>query len=307
MQNGRVFDWNDLRCFLAVLRDGTTLAASRRLGVSQSTAARRIAALETALGLELFDKRPSGYTPTEAATALLPLAETAETALEAFAATASAHRRGMIGVVRLTTNDVFASAFLLRALGEFRTSYPAVRVELVTSDRFLDLAAGEADVALRAGAPPTDRGLVGRRLAVDRWSVYCSRAYMEANGAPRRAEDMAQHPVFSVDDAFPRSPTVEWVERHVPPQAVALRQNSISGLFASLKSGLGVTMMSDFVAAGDPDLVLCFTPDIQDHNEIWLVTHERLRKTPRVRALMDFLGGFFTARRQAEAQSAPVA
>jgi len=79
----------------------------------------------------------------------------------------------------------------------------------------------------------------------------------------------------------------------VPESAIVMRQNTIGGLFGSLRSGLGVTVMSDFLASSDTNLVRCFTPEVAVHSEIWLITHERLRKTPRVRALMDFLADYF--------------
>ena len=80
----------------------------------------------------------------------------------------------------------------------------------------------------------------------------------------------------------------------MPESAIVMRQNTIGGLFGSLRSRLGVTVMSDFLASSDANLVRCFTPDVPVHSEIWLVTHERVRKAPRVRALMDFLAEYFT-------------
>lgn len=288
-----MFDWNDLKYLLAVARQGTTLGASRELRVSQSTVARRVQALEEALGLELFDKRQSGYVLTELGEKLRGSAEAIETAMGGFAAEASAHKRGLAGSVRLTTNETFANLFLVRAIREFREAYPNVGLEIVTADKLLDLAQGEADVALRAGTRPVEPDLVGRRLAVDRWSVYCSREYAAQHGIPRSAEDFHRHHVVSADGLLSRSPLIDWVEANVPPDSIVMRQNSISGLYASIKGGIGVSMMSDFVAIADPDLVHCFTPEIEHQPEVWIVTHERLRGVPRVRAVLDFLTGYF--------------
>lgn len=288
-----MFDWNDLKFFLAVARAGTTLRAAKTLRVSQSTAARRIAALEREIGLKLFDKRQSGYVPTEAGSALIETAEKIEAVTSAFAAAASAHKRGLTGTVRFTCSEVGVSSLMMGAIREFREAYPGIRLDLITTDRKLDLAAGEADVAFRAGIPPTEPTLVGRRLAIDTWSVYCTRSYAEKHGAPKAPEDLAHHAFFTVNEDFPRLPMIEWIERYVPEDAIVMRQNSIGGLFGSLRSGLGVTVMSDFLASSDTNLVRCFTPDVPTHSEVWLVTHERLRKTPRVRALMDFLADYF--------------
>jgi len=293
-------DWNDLRHFLAVARTGTTLAAARALRVSQSTVARRIAALETALSLTLFEKRPAGYALTEAGRALLPEAEAVEAAAAAFADTAAARQRVLSGTVRLTTNEVLAGGFLMQAMRDFRATYPGVMLEIVTADRHLDLESGEADVALRAAPPPTQPGLVGRRIAQDSWSLYCSRAHAERHGVPRSIAELAGHPFVSVEEAAYRGPILEWVRRNVSPGSVALRPNSVGGMLAAIRGGLGVGLMSDFVAARDPELVRCFDPGLPPHYEIWLLTHERLRHAPHVRAVLDYLGGYVASGLQRE-------
>ena len=300
----RMFDWNDLKYFLAVARAGTTLKAAATLKVSQSTAARRIAALEKAIGVKLFDKRQSGYVPTEAGAALIKTAEEVETSTGVFGAAASAHKRGLTGTVRFTCSEIAVSALFMSALREFRDAYPSVRLELITTDRRLDLATGEADVAFRAGTPPTEPELVGRRIAIDTWSVYCTKSYAEKHGAPTSPEDLPHHAFFTLHDEFPRLPIIEWIARHVPESAIVMRQNTIGGLFGSLRSGLGVTVMSDFLASTDANLIRCFTPDAPAHSEIWLITHERLRTVPRVRALMDFLAEYLVKGRHVGAAPA---
>lgn len=290
-----MIDWNDIRFFLAVLRSGTTLGASRALGVSQSTVARRIAVLEQGLGLELFDKRQSGYGLTEAGAELLETAEAMETAAGAFTTKAAARKRGLSGTVRLTTNDLFANEFLMRAMRDFRASFPEILLEVITSDSRLDLASGEADIALRASTPPTQPDLVGRRIAKDNWSIYCSRAYSLKNGTPTSIAELASHPVISVSAEPFGGPVVAWIKTHIPASAIALRQNSIGAVYSAIKSGFGIGLIPDFVAAHDPDMVRCFDPRIEHDYEIWLLTHERLRTVPRIRAVLDYLGGYFAS------------
>lgn len=303
MQNPPM-DWNDVRHFLAVARTGTTLAAARDLRVSQSTVARRIAALEAALSLTLFDKRPAGYALTEAGQALLAEAGAVEAAATAFADRAAARQRVLSGTVRLTTNEVLAGAFLMQAMRDFRATYPGIRLEIVTADRHLDLESGEADVALRAAAAPTQPGLVGRRIAKDSWSVYCSRAYAERHGVPGRVADLAGHPFIGVDVVAYQGPVVDWVGRNVAADAIALRPSSVSGMLAAIRGGVGVGLMSDFVAARDPELVRCFEPGLPPHYEIWLLTHERLRQAPHVRAVLDYLGGYVASGLRREGHAA---
>jgi DNA-binding transcriptional LysR family regulator len=284
-----MFDWNDLRHFLAVAKAGTTLAAARELGVSQSTAARRIDALETALGVKLFDRRQSGYALTDLGKELAETATGVEVAAGAFASRAAALRRGLTGTVRITTNDLFAGEVLMPSLNAFRRAHPRILLEMVTSDRRLDLAKGEADVALRAGTPPSQANLVGRRIAKDTWSFYCSRAYAKRHGKPASLGELANHQVLGPDPQAFATPLVDWLQRSIPRRTILLRQNNVGTMLASLRNGLGVGLMADFVARSDPELVLCFEPGIDVKYEIWLLTHERLRNDPHVRAVLNFL------------------
>ena len=290
-----MIDWNDLRHFLAVARTGTTLAASRQLGVSQSTVARRIDALETALGLKLFDRRQAGYALTEAGQDLIEAAASVESAASTFTDKATSLQRGITGTVRFTTNDLFANQVLLPALPAFREAHPEIRLEMVTSDRRLDLASGEADIALRAGTPPSDPALVGRCIAQDTWGVYCSRSYAERHGIPASAEDLGQHGVLGIDPQAFGGPVIDWARTAIPRSSILVHQNSVSMMYMSVRSGLGVGLVPDFVARTDREMVHCFDPKIDMSYEIWLLTHERLRNVPRVRAVLDFMTEYLTS------------
>src|SRR6187551_1877351 len=103
-----MMDWNDLRYFLAVAREGSTLAAGRALRVSQKTVARRLAALEQALGLPLFDRRQAGYTLTPAGEQLVARANQVEASAIEFEQAAASHGRDLSGIVSLTTHEIFA-------------------------------------------------------------------------------------------------------------------------------------------------------------------------------------------------------
>ena len=290
-----MLDWNDLRHFLAVAGSGSTLAAGRALGVSQSTAARRVAALEAALGLELFEKTPAGYLPTEAAAELLQAAKGVEAAAELFENKAAAKKRGLSGVVRLTTNEAFATGFLLRAMRDFHAAYPGICLDVITSDRHLNLEAGEADVALRVGPRPTRPDLAGRRIATESWSVYCSRAYAATRGTPRCPAEVAGHVFIGTDMLPPAGPFTAWIAANVPAEAILLRPSSVSAVFAAIRAGLGLGLMSDFVAAGDADLIRCFDTEIEPFYEIWLLADARRRNTPQIRAVLDYLSGYFAS------------
>src|SRR6478609_8993687 len=179
-----MLDWNDLRYFLSVADLGSTLAAGKALRVSQTTVARRIAALETELGLPLFEKRQAGYALTPAGEELVERARQVGAAANAFAEAADAEKRAVSGTVRITTQDIFAVSLLAPMLRELHERHPEIMIELDDSQEFRDLGEGEADIALRSAYGDIGAGVVGRRLGGDDWTLYCSRDYAAQHGVP---------------------------------------------------------------------------------------------------------------------------
>ena len=283
-------DWDDLKFFLAVARSGSTLGAGRTLRVSQTTVARRLSALEGALGLVLFERRQAGYALTPAGEALVGRAEAVEAAANSFGEAAGSQSREASGTVCLTTIELYAVTVLPPILKDLHDAHPALRIELDTGDQRRDLGAGEADVALRGGHMPIDSSLVGRRIAPDPWTLYCSRDYAAAHPRPRSAEDLRHHAIVGGGGEKVWPLYRAWLRRHRLEEAVTIHHSSGTGLLAAVRAGAGLAVLPSFVADRDPDLVRCLEPMATDDAELWLLTHERLRHTPRVRAVMDFLG-----------------
>ncbi len=281
-------EWGDLRFLLHVVREGSTLAASRVLNTSQSTVMRRIAVLEGQLGLSLFEKRRSGYVPTDTLLGLLGKLEAVEAAHSAFESEARVICRGLSGTVRLTTPELISSHFLKFPLQQFRQLNPDIRIELVASDDYLDLS-WEADIALRAGDPPTDGALFGRRIINDTWSVYCSRAYAEANGYPTTTADFGKHGFICIVERARPDRLTEWMNTHFPPDNIVLRHSSLMSAFFSVKAGDGIGICPDMIGMNEPEFIRCMPVDVQTGKEVWLLAHERNRQTPRIRIVLDFL------------------
>ena len=284
-----MLDWNDLRYFLAVARDGSTLAAAKALRVSQTTVARRIAALEQALGFPVFEKRQAGYSLTPAGESLLEEAKRVEDSASAFTDAAAAHSRDVSGVVRITTEEIYSHGVLAPLLRELHERYPEILIELDNSQQVLDLGSGAADIALRSSSKEQPAGVVGRRLCVDDWTLYCSREYAARNGAPSSVEELKHHSIVGGGGGNLWIHYRAWLQSLGLEDQVAMHHASSSGLLSAVRSGFGIAVLPCIVADADPDLVRCIPPR-EDHGRIlWLLTHERVRHTPRVRAVIDFL------------------
>ncbi|WP_051676773.1 LysR family transcriptional regulator [Sphingomonas astaxanthinifaciens] len=281
-------DWNDWRAFLAVARSGSTLAAARALRVSQTTVARRIAALEEALDLALFERRPAGYALTALGEALVGRAEAVEEAALAAEAQARAAARGRSGTVRITAEEIFSSALLAPNLVPLRELYPEIRIEIDNAVGLRDLAAGEADIALRSSRRIEGAGLVGRVIGKDEWTLYCSHAYAQRHGVPATIEALRDHVIVGGGGGMLAREYGAWIEQAGLADRVTVEQGSATGLMSAVRTGLGIAALPCIVADAMPDLIRCAPPPEEDRC-LWLLTHERLRHQPAVRAVIDFL------------------
>jgi len=284
-----MFDWDDLRYFLAVARQGSTIAAGRALQVNQSTVHRRLTALEHRIGRPLVKRHPTGYRLTELGEEMVAYAEKVEQAVQAFEQQLESIRRDAVGVVRVTCPEPIIYRITQSSLlDRFHARYPGIRVEFVMSDKYLDLAKGEVDVALRSG-DTDDNELVGRKIADSFWAVYASRTYVEQHGGPERVEDLERHPLVGFDDTMANHRASKWLRRVAPGGKIVARNDSVLGLVYAAKAGIGVAPLQ--TALGDAEAALVrVLGQIPELARIWrLLTTAELRHTPRVAAFFDFI------------------
>jgi len=281
-----MFDWNDLKYFLAVARHGSTIAAGKALGASQSTVQRRLVELETRIDRKLVTRTPDGYRLTDVGQDLLPYAERIETMVRDLERHVTDAGYDDSGVIRVTCPEPIVQR-MTPLIARFHASHPKLRVEFVMSDRYLDLSKGEADVAFRSG--DTDDELVGRKIADSVWAVYASRSYIEQHGKPDQVTDLAGHALVCLDESMSKHRVVTWLKQVAPDARIAARNNSILGLIYAVKSGIGVGPLPTAMADAEPDLVRVLGP-IPELARSWrLLAHPDLRRTPRVAAFFDFI------------------
>jgi DNA-binding transcriptional LysR family regulator len=280
-----MFDWNDLRYFLAVARHGSTIAAGKALRTSQSTVHRRLSELEKGLGQAVVTRHTTGYRLTEFGRQLLPFAERIEAAVSGLEQHATDASRDNAGVIRVTCPEPVIPR-LMPLIDQFHARHPTLHVEFVTSDRYLDLLKGEADVAFRSG--DTDDELVGRKIADSIWAVYAGGAYIERHGKPERVEDLARHRLVSLDEGMAKHRVVKWLNEIAPNASIVARNNSILGLVNAVKSGIGIAPLPVPIAE-EQGLVRVLGP-IPELTRAWrLLTHPDLRRTHRISAFFDFV------------------
>jgi len=284
-----MIDWDELRYVLAVARTGTASGAAVELDVNATTVARRIAGLEAQIGLKLFARRQDGYSPTEAGLQAIHSAKAIEAEIHALQSGIAAQRRVTSGLVRFTCPETVASYLVAPWLMGFRQLYPAVRIEVINSDAMLDLGKGEADVAMRIGAPPIGSGIVARRLADCPWTAYCSRDYARDRGMPDSPAEMLDHALVGLEGSMARIPAGVWFERLVGPDRIPLRCNSLGNIVETIKANLGVAMLPCWIGDKVHELLRCYPPVPELSAPAWLIVNEELKTAPHVRAFVDFL------------------
>ena len=286
---GAPVDWNDLKYFLSVADHGSTLRAAGKLRVSQTTVARRIAALEETVKLSLFDRRQAGYALTPAGEALLARARAVEVAAASFDEAAAAQARDLGGSVRLTVEEIFANTLLGPWLRELYDLHPGIVIELDTARTIRDLGAGEADIALRSTALPQPAGVVGRRMCIDDWTLYCSRDYAARHGVPKTKAELKNHALVGGGGGNLERAYAAWIHELGLEEQVAIHHGTSTGLLSAVRSGFGIAVLPCLLADDDPELVRCLPPRRNHGRVMWLLTHDRVRHTPRVRIVIDFL------------------
>jgi len=288
----RRMQWDDLRYVLAVARTGSALRAARSLGVDQTTVLRKLDMIEATLGTALFERRKSGQTATSAGKLVAETAERMEKEVRALENALATRRRMLTGAVRLTTSDGLAMRFVIPCMRAFQALYPGVCVELIATDERLDIAAGEADVALRGSSSPEGAGIVARRMPDVRWAIYCGRTYAAERGAPDCREALRNHDIVGFEGRLTTLPGWRWLSQAAPDAAIRLRSTSFVSMVANLKAGLGIGPLPTIIGDVEPELVRCFPPPPELRDEMWLIVREELKDQPHIRALTDFLASY---------------
>jgi DNA-binding transcriptional LysR family regulator len=284
-------NWDDLRFLLALRREGSLGAAARALKVEPSTASRRLASLETALGAQLAARTPEGLILNDAGQLASELAETIDRGIQELVARIGGDDRRPEGTVRLATTESMA-VFLMRGLVPLREAHPKIQIELVVSSAAHDLARHEADVAVRVFRE-TNPTLITRKLGAVGWSVCAAREYVERMRiVPGPAFSLEGLAVVGYKDPVARAPGPVWLAKNSRPEQVVLSGDSVSSVLNAVRAGLGASVLPCFVISEAPTLVR-LTPAVVATGEVFAVIPPDHRDTARVRLVVDALVALF--------------
>lgn len=286
-------DWDHLRFFLVLARAKTLTNAARLMGVEHSTVARRIQALENALGTQLFKREATGYELTNEGLALVPRVEQME---QSFIQIDKPHNP-LHGRVRIGAPEGFGTAFLARLLAEFSKHYPSLTIDLIPVPKTIKLSHREADIVISIDRPKSGPYII-TRLSNYCLKLYASKNYLDENPVIKSIEDLSQHRFVDYIDDLVYSSALYSLER-LPMQVTAcFRSNSILAQQIAVSAGAGLAILPRFIAHEKSELEEVLSDEIRFTHTFWMLTLVDLQHEPRIKLVWDFL------RKQADVQQA---
>jgi len=283
-----MYNWNDLRFFLELSRQGKLILTAKKLNVDHTTVSRRIAELEQALNARLFDKSPRGYQLTDAGLRLLPFAESMESQSNMAYQDISGKDARLSGTVRLAAPEAVGTQVIAPRMAEFRATHPDIELELVAETRLMSLSKREADIAITLARPESGR-LIAWKLTDYILKLYGTQAYLDQHPPIRKAADLSGHDFVSYIDDLIQLPELKFLETVIKNAKVVFRSTNVSAQYQAVLGGLGLSLAHCFMASQDERMVPILTDQISVKREYWLIVHEDLRHVARVAAVCDFL------------------
>lgn len=297
-------NWDDIRLFLALAREGSARAAAASLAVSHTTISRRIDQLEADLGARLFDRDASGYRLTAEGETMLASALRAEDALLTAERQLQGRDAQLSGEIRLTTPDILTTKLIMSDLVSFTQQYPHIDLNIILSYDIFDIARREADIAIRfigpGRSPPED--LVGRKLMTSSSCYYAAESYLAAHD-PRDSSSGARWIGWGDEERFP-----QWVKSSPFPSVPAYGKfNNALLQFEAAKEGMGMVTLPCFVGDATDSLRRIPGTEPYENYAIWLLSHPDLRDAARLRVFRKYITEVFDSKKQLITGQTPIA
>ena len=282
------FDWNDLQAFLALARAGRLTVAAQQMGVDHSTLSRRIAALENAMGVPLFERHKEGFVLTPEGGRLADDAVAVEALTLRMRSRLEDESAGLTGKVRIGTPEGFGTYFLAPRIARISDAYPGLEIELVANPRNFSLSKREADLAVGM-APPPDGRVYARKLVDYALALYASREYCEGHAPIRSRDDLEQHRWVGYVDDLMWTQELNYLPQVSGNIAPPLHISNVISQMSAIAGGAGIGVLPLYMARREPALVRILPDEIHLTRAYWLITHADTRDFARVKLMSNFI------------------
>jgi DNA-binding transcriptional LysR family regulator len=281
----RIPEWSDLRVVLAVARTKTLRASAQSLHVDQSTVSRRVAALEEALGVRLFERLEGAMTPTRAGEIVIEAAEQIEHQMLSVQERVGNRDAATAGIVRITTVTTIANHVLIPALARLRNPHPALCLEIISDNTNLSITRREADLAVRFARPSKDDGMLCQRIGEIEYSVF--------HAAGTSVEDL---PRLTFEDSHTNVPQARWIaseNREAAPMPLLV--NDGEAILYAVRNGLGKSLLPTFMQTHFKELRIVSGYGTVLTREVWIIVHPKIRRLARIQAVMSWIASALTS------------
>jgi DNA-binding transcriptional LysR family regulator len=280
-------DWDLFQSLHAVLEAGTLSAAARLRGLTQPTLGRHIETLEQRLGSPLFLRSPRGLQPTDLALELKPHLHDMAAAASAAVRDASGAADSLAGSIRITASEIVGAEVLPPLLADFRRQHGGIIIELMMSNIVDDLSRREADIAVRM-APPTQSALVAKKVGEVQLGFYATPDYLERCGRPGSIAELKDHTVIGFDGPARSIRDLAGINVPVSRETFDFRSDSDLAQLAVMRAGYGIGVCQPTIARRH-GLVRVMPNVVVFNLGVWIVMHENLRASRRMRLMFDHL------------------
>jgi DNA-binding transcriptional LysR family regulator len=280
-------DWDDYRFFLAVADEGSLSAAARKLGSSQPTVGRRIAALEERLEVRLFAHQQQGFVLTPSGEVILEFARRLEASHREINLWIKGQGSRLVGTVKVSASESMSIHWLIPRLSRFRSLYPDIRIEVHLDSAQADISRGQADIALRFGRPGEDDVLLARKVGRAEFGLFGSAAYFHHQGMPHDIDDLKCHAIIGAAGRLGDTSIPEWLDGVIQSEVLAC--NSMLGVLAAVEQDLGLGILPIYVVQPERSLKRVLDADFKKFFDLWLVVHPHTRGAANIRAVLNFL------------------
>ena len=287
-------DWNQLKAFLETAETGSLSAAARKLGLTQPTLSRQVAAIEQRMGVTLFERVGKAMAPTPTGLDLLEHARAMGAAAEALGLAATGRSQAVGGVVSVSATDILAAHLLPPLVRQLREKEPGIAIDVISCDALSDLLRREADIAIRH-VKPEQPDLIARLIREPAANFYASEDWVKVHGHPRHAEEATHLPFVGSDRS---GHFLAYLRQHglrLSEANFSCYSDNSAGNWALVRHGMGIGAMVDEIARDTPGIIRVLDDVPPLRFPIWLVTHRELRTSRRIRVVFDMLADGLSA------------
>ncbi|MCZ8220506.1 MAG: LysR family transcriptional regulator [Acidovorax sp.] len=281
-------DWNQLKAFLETAETGSLSAAARKLGLTQPTLSRQVAAIEQHMGVTLFERVGKAMVLTPTGLDLLEHARAMGTAAEALGLAATGRSEAVGGVVSVSATDAVAAYLLPPIVQRLRDQEPGIAVEVVSSNALSDLLRREADIAIRH-VKPEQPELIARLVREAQANFYASEEWVATYGHPRSAEEAAHLPFVGSDRNGRYLEYLRQYGLNLSEDNFSCYSDHTVAHWALVRQGMGIGAMMKEIARKTPGMVRVLDDLPPVRFPIWLVSHRELRTSRRIRVVFEAL------------------